>query len=182
MIEYLLIAILVLSVIHCVYESCILPELRLQFVYRLFKLRDDLRRAQVNNEITDKSAYQVLQESLNNGINSVFVADYLLVSEIRHTIKTNKQLAKQIEKRVRTLDSTQDPFIRDIRRKSRKIFSYALMAGMGTWFLYLIPIALVVTFYETLKDVVKDTLAMPSRQLNSATSERDGCGQALAFA
>lgn len=182
MIEYLLIIVLVLSVVHYVYENCILPELRLQFVYRLFKFRDDLRRAKLHEEITDKNAYRVLQESLNNGINSVFVADYLLVSEVRHAIKTNRHLAKQTEKRVQTLDASLDPIIQDIRRKSRRIFSYALMAGTGTWFLYLFPIAVVLVSYEKLKDVVKNTLAMPSPQLSSATAERDGCGQALVLA
>jgi len=182
MIESLFIAVGVLAVIHYVYETCILPDLRLQFVYRLFGLRDELRSAKLDTAITDEGAYRVLQESLNNGINSVFVADYLLVSEVRHAIRTNRHLAKQTEKRVQTLDASNDPLIQDIRRKSRKIFSYALLAGMGTWFLYLVPIAIVVVSYQTLKDVVKDTLAMPSSMLSSATAERDGCSSNLALA
>lgn len=182
MIEYFLISMLVLSVVHYVYENCVLPELRLQFIYRLFKLRDELRRAKLSGNISQKPAYRVLQDSLNNGINYVFMADYLLVSEVRHAINTNRILAKQTERRVQILDDSDDPFIQDIRRKSQKIFSYALLSGMGSWFLYLIPLAVALTSYRKLKAVVKATLAMPSTLLSNATTDRYGCEQNLALA
>ncbi len=182
MIEYLFIVVGILAVLHYVYETCILPDLRLQFVYQFFQLRDELRNAKLNKKITDERAYRVLQESLNNGIRSVFIADYLLISEVRHAIRTNRHLATQTEKRVQTLDASQDPLIQELRHKSRRIFSCALLAGMGTWFLYLVPIACVVVFYKTLKDIVKATLAMPASNLSSATADRDGCNSNLALA
>lgn len=172
MIEYLFIATVVLAVTHFVYESCVLPELRIQYAYRLFRLRDELRREKLDGEIVDIKAYGVLQQSLNNGINFVSWADFRLISEVRHAIDENKHLAKQTEERVRTMDSSTDPVIQRVRSSSRKTCSYALVAGMGTWFLYLLPIAVALVWCDKIKDIVKKTLAMPSGNLDSAAAER----------
>ena len=182
MIEILLIVFLILSVTHYVYESCVLPELRLHFVYRLFRLRDDLRRAKLHNEISDDGAYDVIQGSLNNSINFVFLADYRLLSEVRHAIKTKPEVAKVTEKRLRVLDESKDGIIEDVRRQSRKIFSYALVTGMGGLCLYLVPMACLFVFFGSVKNLIKSTLAMPTRQLNKATEDREDCEQSVAVA
>lgn len=166
----------VLSILHWLYETCILPDLRQHLIYGLFGLRDELRRAKVEGEITDEAAYKVLHDSLNKSIGLVPVADCWLLHEFRSAMRHNSHLKEQAEKRIKILQDSSDEIIRGIRTKSNKIFASAILAGMGGWMLYLIPIALLLSFFNTFKDAVRSIMAIPSANLASILTRNEPVG------
>ena len=160
----MLILAVVLAVGHYVYENCILPELRAGFRYDLFEYRDLLRKARLHGQISDEAAYRLLQNSLNTGIRTVFSADYLLISEVQIAMRNNRELAEQTKERIRVLDATKDPIIRDLRQGSRKTFVYAVIAGAGISLVYFLPVGFCVLGVARAKEIIKSILVMPEHR------------------
>ena len=134
---------MVLGLVHYLFENCVLPDLRQGCRYRLFALRDRLRKMALNGRVTDDRAYDIVQDSLNNAINAVFVADYYFLTEVRQRAREEKVQA-QVRARLDTLAASSDAELQSIHRESVRIFMLSCGMGMGGWLIYLMPITLII--------------------------------------
>lgn len=97
---YLIIIITILSVIHLIYESTILPNFRLQMRYKLFALRDRLRMLKINdpNSINDEE-FNYLQESANTAILFLRHLSISSIFQYFYEVKKNADLGQRIQSR-----------------------------------------------------------------------------------
>ena len=169
-----IIILMVLGLVHYLFENCVLPDLRQGCRYRLFALRDRLRKMALNGRVTDDRAYDIVQDSLNNAINAVFVADYYFLTEVRQRAREEKVQA-QVRARLDTLAASSDAELQSIHRESVRIFMLSCGMGMGGWLIYLMPITLIIAIVagcgRGVSDLVRDALVVPSKQFSEVERE-----------
>ena len=70
---------------HFIYESIILPSIRLSLRFKLFALRDQLRRMVMQGTASDE-VFRIQQSSINNAINMLSWADQAMISRACHAL------------------------------------------------------------------------------------------------
>jgi hypothetical protein len=151
MIETLFIVFAVLCIMHFLYESCILPQIRVILKYRLFRVRDELRSNKLNQRVDDTRAYQILHDCLNNALTNVENADLFTLTEVRRELK-NARVSKVIQHRLSILEDCTDERLLSTRRKMRKVMSYSVLAGTVGLFIYFTPIVVLFAALKNTRD------------------------------
>src|SRR5690606_2255734 len=72
----------------------------------------------------------------------------------------------EVEKRLRMLETCQLPEFREIRKEASQTTFLTVLANSGAWFIYIIPILVVVVCYQRLKEFVRTLLGTPGRTLD----------------
>ena len=164
MLANLIIAFGSLAILHFLYESCVLPELRSHLKFRLFKVRDDMRYLRLCNKVEDARSYALLQEGLNNALVNVEHADLMLLSEVREQLK-DPATRKVIQHRLEILKACEDEELISIRQKMRKVTCYSFIAGALGAIVYLIPVVICLAVARTSRDyfvkLVRSLLVTP---------------------
>jgi hypothetical protein len=137
----------ILSLYHFVYDSIMVPTLRLQYRYNLFALRDDLRRLKIEkDDLIDNDLF----ESLNNSINSTIIhlpnLNLASLIEARRFFGKNEKIEKELVRRVEMINNCDIPEIKEIRDSLNLNFTKVFLINMGSWVLYLLPIVICLLF------------------------------------
>lgn len=161
----LFVTVVVLATWHYLYEGLITPTIMASLRNELFALRDEIRMIKIDNPSLRGNDNQVLYY-VHDGIN--FYLERLPFLTLSHLIKAMKvnekdaKFRKIIDERVKALDLCEDKRIVNIFERSTKVVKTAYIANMGAWFIYLIPIALVIMLLERLKHFVSDLILLPT--------------------
>ncbi|HEX8138696.1 MAG TPA: hypothetical protein VF544_14110 [Pyrinomonadaceae bacterium] len=157
--------IMALAFVHFIYEGIIAPSIRFKLRLELFKQRDELRELKMEQdcELCDE-AYSYLQDVLNNTIKHVSHIDLWLVSVARHQIdeETREKIAA-LEKQVEECPIKK---VKEISDKQIDIIGKALFTNNGGLILYLIPLAVLLAFYQTFVGYAKKVLSLPERDID----------------
>src|SRR5687767_577256 len=97
---YLLAVLVLLSIIHFVYESIIAPSLRLSLRYKLFALRDEIRELKMayGNLFADRH-FHYMQDSLNALLSVLDRFDLAALIAVGRELKQDPELRKRVEMR-----------------------------------------------------------------------------------
>jgi hypothetical protein len=157
---YLLYILIILAVVHFVYEAILAPSFRLQLRFKLFALRDELRRFKIEERpaLRDDDVYRMLQGSINNGLSLLHRTDLATVLRADRRLKEDPQLNKILQKRLR-LQASLDGEAKAIHSRIVKLFGLALLVNNGVWILYLLPIAVVVAIALAVFDLTSQVFS-----------------------
>jgi hypothetical protein len=151
----LFVALFLLALYHFLYESVIAPSLRDLLSFKLFALRDDLRRLRLAGDgECDGDVFEVLQESLNSSINLTRVVDLRFVGKVKKLIASDKAIRLEVERRRQMLAASPNPNVRQIREKQIDLMIWAILINHGGWLLYvclLLPLFLFATLVSRWK-------------------------------
>jgi hypothetical protein len=148
--------LLFLCCFHFLYEMIVAPSLRLNLGFRLFALRDQLRRLKMTaaDELDDRH-FHGLQDSLNALVRTLDVFDLSLLVRLRNLAKQDAAFRARVEARASVLDGSDMPEFLEIRKRSIRIALEALAVNSGGWIVYLIPVLFAVSFYSRVKILVR---------------------------
>lgn len=163
----LLAVILFLTLFHFIYESVILPTLRLRLRYKLFALRDELRKIKaLYGERLDNKTFEYLQSGLNNAINLLPYIDTKFAVTARLTISGDKELRERIKRRVALLDKCDVKEIIELRKKTYSTVEDIFLANSGGWFIYVVPVIGVFVFFEKVKNLAIKIIVVPESEID----------------
>ncbi len=162
--------LLFLAVLHFIYEGIIAPSIRLNLRYKLFSIRDDLRRLRiVHGENIEKELFHNLQSSINNAISLLNRVDLILMVKVHMALEKDKALSEDLKKRMKLLDNCPIEEVKEAKAATNRIVGYALLANTGMWVLYLLPIAIICSFIEkltnSLKLLIREIICMPESKI-----------------
>jgi len=153
--------LLFLALFHYIYESVLLPSIRLNYRYRLFSLRDELRRLKFENrDLIDDKLYDHLQTSLNVIVNYLYRFDIWMLWKAHKRYVEDKKFRERIERRAKLIDELLEKCkvteVVELRKKYLGTLEYVLLANAGAWYIYLFPIAFVLVGLNKLKSFIKE--------------------------
>lgn len=159
---------------HWVWESAIAPTYRAYLRNRLFKLRDEIRscKCDVVSE-NDKRALVLLHESINIYLTRLHLINMSLRSKIEQEYENNPKLRERVRNRREILTRAENPKVLEIYAECNDILEKAYLMNAGGWFVYLVPVAILVAIFATIKnfmlsllkftEISKDLLAISPR-------------------
>ena len=122
-----------LAMMHFIYESIILPSIRLSLRFKLFALRDQLR-SMVMQGTASNEVFRIQQSSINNAINMLSWADQAMISRFERQLRDDEAMRKRVEKRVKIVEDYDSEEFQRVVRETSAVFQNAVIANMGAWF------------------------------------------------
>jgi hypothetical protein len=166
--EYIIFGIIALAIWHWWYETILAPSLRLEFRFRLFKLRDEARELKMHlGSNFDDRHFHYLQDSINNAITLLPRMDVAMLVTVAKRMEHDAELRARIAARSKILDDCKFPEAADIRKRANEVLGFVVGANSGGWIPYLIPIALAVACYKQAEATVKSITALSEADLQS---------------
>lgn len=163
--------LLLLALFHYIYESALLPSIRLNYRYRLFSLRDELRRLKFENrDLIDDRLYNYLQTSVNVTVNILHRIDLGMVLKTHKRYEEDKEFHQRIERRRKLIDDLLQKCevseIVEVRKKYLRTLEYVFFANTGALYIYLVPIAILLACLDKLKSFIKDVSTIREREVD----------------
>lgn len=167
---------MLLAGVHFVYEAIVLPNLRLELRYKVFALRDRLRRAKDEHpkEVGDE-VYEMLQKSMNSAVNLLPFINLIFFTSAVHAFSRNPEIRERAAKRAKLVEECPVVEIKAVTEELHKSVTQALAMNSLLLFVILSPliiavaiIAVIVQQFNRAKDWCKTSIS----QLTSA-SERE---------
>ncbi len=161
------------SAFHFVYEGIVLPTLRTRLRFKLFALRDNLRRAkiQLGSQVED-SVFLYLERSINSSIRFLEHLDLETMYAARRFIESNPALLEDVKRRMKTLDECPVEEIRAIRSEHRTIVQEALAANGLALLAYIVPIVVAVVFLQRIKHTLDEVILLPEPTMAQVAPRR----------
>ena len=170
MISVLFFALLILAVVHFIYEGIIAPSLRLDLRFQLFCLRD--RSRFMKAELEDgfpSDAFCLQQNSINNAISLLPFLNIVLIRQALAAFKKDDALVKQVQERLAIIESCRVPEVQKIEEETNHLLIRALVINNAGLLLYLVPVivpvALTTQALEKLTLWLKKTVAVPEQDI-----------------
>jgi len=161
---YLLLTLIILSMVVFIYESVLLPSIRLRMRFELFALRDRLRLLKIEKpDELDDTTFKYGQESLNMLLGFLHRYDIASFVKAAFYLKQNPSLFKRIQKRREIIENCPSKEFQEIHTQSVKIG--IVTATANSFFLFVLlfilvlPILLLIKGLTYIKSQVKDNAA-----------------------
>lgn len=166
--------LIVLGLFHFIYECIALPHIHTEIRFKLFALRDRLRRLKYRYpDACDDQAFMLLQESLNTSILVTPVASLLLLYHVSKLLRQRPELKNKISDRRQELDACNNRLVKKIRDKQFALFLWSIFANVGGLALFILPLSLpifLVAIYAVTRGRVRythvqDLVDMPEKDV-----------------
>ena len=158
--SYVIMGLIVVAMIHFVYESIIAPSLRSNLRFELLRLRDDLRQLKLNDR-----HFHDLQDQINALLSVLSRLDLPTLIALERARQRDSVLKRRIERRTKALDDCSVPEARAIRARCAEIAAQAIAVNHGAWFGFILPAVLASTGYAKAKSLIGTFLSLPEREL-----------------
>ena len=153
----MLILILFLVAIVCfIYESILLPSIRLNIRFKIFSVRDKLRLLMVENPDIDNTAFEYNQESINMLLAYLHRYDIMSVVEAERIFKKNESLQNKLKKRNDVLDNCSVKELQAIREEYISLAVLAMAANSLFFLLLFLPFFLLCKGTKYCKNKLKN--------------------------
>ncbi|VGO17585.1 hypothetical protein PDESU_06183 [Pontiella desulfatans] len=153
-----------IALLHFLYEGILLPLVHMRLRNKFFKLRDELRRERIDNPKECKlEVFSYLDDGIGRFINNLPHLTPSAQARAYSELGSNKELRKATEKRLDMIQSSESEQAKKIFREVNSAVEMALIANVGIWFIYLVPIALLCLCFSRLAQLAKDLVAMPPK-------------------
>jgi hypothetical protein len=158
----LILVLFALAGLHFIYEGIIAPSIRMGLRYRLFAMRDELRRLKFDHgERLDNELYRHVESSINATIKHLHQIDAGLAYSAWDAFGRDAELMARVERVEALYESCKIDDMRTVRDEHRRTIGLALLTNVGAWGLYLSPFALILLASSSLALTVKRVLTLP---------------------
>jgi hypothetical protein len=163
----LFLLLVLVSMLHFVYEGIILPSMRLKNRIRLFKLRDRLRRLKIDDPDLDDRAFSSVQQSLNFFVQKLYMIDVPYIIACNEAIERSPELKEVVKKRRDLIENANSPELKEIVNEIFSTVKQTAIANNGMWAIYLTPIVLVFSGVRTFAEALKKMACVSERELDN---------------
>lgn len=144
----LLFILVLLAIFHFIYESIILPMLRLELRYKLFKLRDKLRLLKIEKpEEVEDNLFMVLDETICAVTNRLPFLSISARSDGFREYKNNENFRKSVDKRKSLIRNSENKTIQEINNELIEISTVGFILNSGGWFYIALPLILIALIF-----------------------------------
>lgn len=142
--------------------------MRLELRYEAFKMRDKLRRLKIEHgdQVSDE-LFSVLQRSLNNEIALLHRANISSFYYASKKLKYSENVQKEIERIEGLLSDCEVAEVHEIREKGVLNIASAFVVNSGGWLIYILPIALVASGYNSIMSLAKRLMGLPETDIDN---------------
>lgn len=152
-----------LAVIHFIYESILLPVIRLHLRNRLFVLRDEIRDVMIQENIQGKDeAFMFVHDGICKFLNRLPEITLDVKAGVENEIKENPSLYKDTMERINKIKSHENKRLVLIFNETNMVLQKAFIANAGAWLVYLVPIVLLMLSIRKIADLAAELIAMPT--------------------
>jgi hypothetical protein len=164
---YILATLVVLTLIHFIYEGILAPSFRANLRLNLFTLRDRLRKLKMEkrHEISDE-VFRDLQGSLNFAATRLNQVDLRLLKNARDAFERDKKLRERVERRIAIFEACPIAEVHEIRREYFEVMDNALAVNTAGWVPYLIPIIVGLILRDSAQGLVKKVFSLSDSDIN----------------
>lgn len=163
----LLIILLILSAWHFVYEAILLPGYRMRLRNELFALRDTVRNLHLERGSRELSPeLELLHDGINYYLTRLHRITPTVVLQIEAAYRQNEDIRATIDARRRLIEQADDSRIREISQHINTVISQALVANIGGWMIYIIPVVIAISLFSWLKRLSAELFMAPSRTVD----------------
>lgn len=142
-----LFVLFILGFVHLTYEMIVLPTIQLNYRFKLFALRDKLRRLKIENESKfDKQVFYIMNESLNNAIDNIPAISISLIIESRNELNKSEELRIAVEKRKELIRLCELAEAKEVIEEAQKEVAWIFFFNTASWLIYIIPLFLLLLF------------------------------------
>jgi hypothetical protein len=161
-----LLILIALAVGHFLYEEIISPWLRTERQFKLFAIRDELRRLKLEKgDEFDTHTFHELQNSVNVMIGHLPAFTITALAEAQHSLDKHPELRKRMEERAQRLDACPFADVKRLRKRSLNVAKQTVLVNAGAWLMYILPfLALKDCIRKTVK-LLKGLVLLPEREL-----------------
>jgi hypothetical protein len=158
--EYLIVGLFFAAVWHFVYQAIWLPTIHMKQRNRLFALRDRLRAYHFDHPDTGhERAFSIAQDGINNCIHSVEVLGLHFQRRIGKRYEKDVAFRESVKERSRTLKDANCAEIDAVVKEANNVLREIFVFNSGGWFVYVVPVALGMIFYQRTTHAAKDLFA-----------------------
>lgn len=158
---------LALVVFHFVWEGIIAPSIRLEIRYKLFKLRDELRRLKIEqgNRFSDE-IFDDLQKTINNEIGLLHRGNIGNLYRAYRKFGNDEGLVAEMTRLEKLIEECPLDEVRDVRNKSVGWGMLGFLVNSGGWFVYIVPPVLLAISYGTIRSFIKKLIVLPEKDID----------------
>jgi hypothetical protein len=163
----ILTALVVLTLIHFIYEGILAPSFRATLRLNLFALRDRLRKLKMEkqDELSDE-VFRELQDSINFAAVRLNQIDLRLLKNARDAFERDEKLRRRVERRIAMIEACPVAELHEIRREYFEVLDNALATNMGGWFPYLVPIIIGFILKDSAQNLVKKVFSLSDNDID----------------
>lgn len=162
----LILLFLIAATWHFVYEGIIAPSIRLHLRNRLFVLRDELRLAHIDGiSQIDEKAFWFVHNGINNFLNRLPSLTLERARALAYEYEKNTKLRHILEEHVNAVKRSNNQRILEVFQKTNSVIELAIITNMGGWFIYIVPIALVLSAMNKLSRLASELVVAPSKDV-----------------
>ena len=164
---------LAISLFHFIYQTFLLPTLRLELRFKLFTLRDKLRRIKLEKgaELDDKVMYD-LEKMININIKSLPFFDFAALYQTNKYFEKNPKANSKVETRKKYLDESSLQEVKDIYKENVRLFLLTIAINSGGWIIYIVPAIFIAFIYESIKNVIKKMVFLPENDFEKIVAHK----------
>lgn len=156
--ENVLFILILLGICHLVYESIIMPSVRMELRYKLFSVRDQLLRVKFTKQQDfDQETFNLIYQSINSTIRHLPYFNFSLMYEAFSQFKENRDLNQKVEKKLEKINACEIPEVKRLYSKANKYASLAFLANTGAWFIYLLPVFVILVVFQKVREAYVKT-------------------------
>lgn len=176
----LLFILFILAIYHLIYESIIMPSVRLKLRYDLFEWRDKLIYIQCTQSVMSEKDFNLVHSYINAAINRLPYYSLSLLFRVNKDIERNPHLRKQVEHHSNAINAIDNKDVQEIIKGVNKTTLKAFWGNFGAWALYLIPILIVLilllfcvdsvrSLWNTCSNSILALIYTPNKEFQNAT-------------
>jgi uncharacterized protein YfiM (DUF2279 family) len=161
-----------MAVVHFAYEAIVLPSIRAGRRYKLFALRDRLRKLKFASGIAiNDEAFNALDSSLSWQLENQHRLTFSMISLAKRAYVEDEDFRREVDRNGKFMESCQLQEFLAIRREAAEhmVGTIAWNCG-GVLGYFLPPISVYLSMHHIMRTVVK-VVALPERNLERLASQ-----------
>lgn len=164
--KYLIYVTITLAALHYIYEGILAPSFRLRLRFKMFALRDRLRKLKIErgDELRDE-VFNVLQASINNTTTLLHRTTVDVIRRAESDYQHDPALRRRIDRRIAIVESCDMPEVKEILKETRRALTIAVLVNHGGWGIYVVPFLALIFCLARLKDFVLKATAFPDYEV-----------------
>ncbi len=159
---------------HFVYQSILLPTIRLKLRFELFKIRDKIRNLKISyNEGFPDEAFRFTESSINSLLLNLHFLEFSTLFEAKRIFNSDKKVAARIEKIEELFSNCSIEEINKSHSEISNIFIFTLLANSGSWIIFIIPVALIALTFSGIKRIVEKMVFLNDKDYDRILNNKD---------
>jgi hypothetical protein len=163
----------VYALLHFVWQSIISPSIRLEIRFRIFALRDELRRLKLEDQNLSSEAFRTVEDGLNSALQILYEIDIPILIHCDARANTDPQLKEHVQKRMAIIKDANSIELEKIVAHLRKNIERAALVNSGGWILYVLPPMLMVLCFKRLCSPIFSVIYMNRAEINKIFPESE---------